>query len=151
LAIGKTQGVINWSKRIVWHVVLKVQGATSLGIFRFTVGKDTGDGVGAMGNKGIGFEIANLALKGLDYGSGNVITDLSTTLTLNDVFAITIISDGSGGMEWFLNGTSKGTTTSGPTGDSADGQSTIQLEVENGSPGATQRVKVAAIKFQEQV
>ena len=129
---GRAQDVIDWSKRVVLHIVFSPAQSTTNGSSRVTLGKDGAAGVGALGNKGLGLQIDELALKGAVHdGTTGATVDLSTTLTGNSACVVTVVSDGSGNVEWFLNGVSKGTSTGGPAGLSASGFDVLQSEADN--------------------
>jgi hypothetical protein len=79
--------------------------------------------IGQLAEKGIGLAIANLTLTGEAYGTSRGTVDLATTLTLNQIYQIEIRLT-STGVEFFVDGVSKGSiTTSGqfPTGNGAAG------------------------------
>ena len=133
-SIGKTWAVLNWSKPIVLHMTFTLGATGTNGVHRVTWGKADADGVGALDDKGIGILVETAALKGICHnGTREAEVDLSTSLVTSTVHTITITSDGAGNVEWFLDGVSVGTSTGGPTGDSADQHTNIQQEVTNGA------------------
>lgn len=135
---GKIHNVLNWSKALLVRIVFANVGTTN-GIGRITLGKDTGDGVGALSRKGIGIQIEDQALKGIAHDGNTLDTvDLSTTLTDNEIYIVDVVSDGEGNIEWFVDGTSQGTSTGGPTGDSGDSEVAFQFESENNDDSANQ-------------
>ena len=144
---GQDQEVVDWSKKIVLHAICASIDATTNGISRMTLGKATGTGVGALASKGIGIQIEDLALKGIVHnGTTGATVDLSTTLVDERVYAVTIVSDGSGKVEWFLDGTSKGTSSGGPSGLAATGACLLQMEVDNGADASLHTLTVYGIK-----
>lgn len=148
LSRGKALNVLNWSKKIVLHFIISTVDATTNGIGRFTMGKTTGTGVGALALKGIGVQVDNLALKGLAHNGTTLATvNLNTTLVDNQVYHLVIKSDGAGRIEWFVDGLSKGSSTGGPTGDSAGDENLFQLETDNGADAAAQSLSVHNLKY----
>ena len=143
---GKDRQIINWSKKIVLQFPIAQSSATTNGVGRFTLGKDTANGIGGMDEKGIGIQIDDDALKGIvhDGTSGNTI-DLSVTLTDEQAYLLTIVSDGAGNVEWFVDGISKGASSDGPTGDSPSGNTVIQLEAANNADSATQVIRLGPL------
>ena len=92
--------------------------------------------------------VENAALKGLVHnGSAEATIDLATELTVNIVTRITIVSDGAGNIEWFVDGVSKGTSSAGPTGDSTNHAGLIQVEADNGGDAADQGISLHSIKI----
>lgn len=146
LSKGKTFKVIDWSKRIVIFFPLVSSVGTTNGISRFTLGKDTSNGIGALDDKGVGIQIDNLALKGIVHdGSSGATVDFSLTMTDEQVYLMKIVSDGAGNIEWSVDGVSKGTSNGGPTGDGTNGNSVIQLEADNGGDSAGQTVRIGSL------
>ena len=129
---GKNRILINWSKRVVLSLVIFTDGNSANGEMRVLFGPATSDGVADLATKGIGIHIDNLALKGQTHdGTTLSEVDLSTTLVTVVPDVITITSDGSGNIEWFVNGTSAGTSGSGATGDSSNSKNALVVEVDN--------------------
>ncbi len=144
---GRAQDVVDWSKKVVLHIVFSPAQSTTNGVSRLTLGKDSAAGVGALGNEGLGIQIDELALKGIVHdGTTGATVDLSTTLTGNNACVVTVVSDGSGNVEWFLDGVSKGTSTGGPTGLAASGFDVLQSESDNGADAAQQELVVHDVK-----
>lgn len=68
----------------------------------------------------IGWRIDDGALKGLVYeggggGAGLEITDLSTSMTTNQEYMLSVVFTPGTGVEWFVNGVSKGSTETEPS------------------------------------
>lgn len=148
LSRGKNANVLNWSKKLVAHLIISMVAGTTNGISRLTIGKATGTGVGALALKGIGFQVENLALKGLAHNGTTLATvDLATTLTANQAEHLVVKSDGAGRIEWFLNGVSKGSSAGGPTGDSAGDENMLYIESENGADAANQSARMHNVKL----
>lgn len=146
-SIGHPVGVIDWSKKVVTQVIFAAMAGTTNGATRLVIGKTTGAGVGDLATKGIGIKIENLALKGhVHNGTEAADIDLSTTLTASQVYRILIVSDGAGNVEWFVNKARKGATTAGPSVTGSAGESTIQVEADNGGDTADQGILVIDLK-----
>lgn len=144
---GKARAVINWGKRVIIRLVISNDQNTTNGIIRFTLGKSGGIGVAALTDKGIGIQIDNLALKGIVHnGSSGATIDLTLTMVDDRVYVIVIVSDGSGNIEWFVDGTSEGTSAAGPIGDSGSARNILQLEADNGSDSADQAAGISDLK-----
>lgn len=144
---GQGHNVLDWSKRIVLHAVFTPSDSTSNGISRLTLGKGSATGVGDLADKGIGLQIDQLALKGIVHdGTSGATVDLSATLTEGTTYAVTIVSDGSGNLEWFLDGASKGSSSAGPTGLATAGFVALQSEVDNGADSAFHELIVHDVK-----
>ena len=81
---GKATDIMDWSKQVIIYLTFTNKNNTTNGVTRFTLGKNTSEGVGALSDKGIGIQVDNLALKGLVHdGTDGAIVDLSTTLVDN--------------------------------------------------------------------
>lgn len=109
--------VMNWAKRAVLQLAFCPVGATTNGQTALQWGRSGDVNTDAdLDAAGIGVRIDNLALKGLAHnGTSLTVVDLSTTLTLNQIYQMEIVSDGAGNVEWFLDGVSKGTSALGPS------------------------------------
>lgn len=142
------KSIIRWSKKIVFHAFFSVPASTANGVSRLTFGKIAADGVGALADKGIGIQIEDDVLKGIVHdGTSGATVDLSTTLTGNTVYRITIVSDGAGSTEWLLNGVSKGASSGGPTGSSGSNKHIVQIETDNGVDNASQNMDMYSLKI----
>jgi hypothetical protein len=119
---------------------------TTNGLARISMGKTSADGVGALGRKGIGIQIAALALAGQVH-DGSSVTTTSTlkTITEDEVVDVYIVSDGGGNVEWFFDDVSIGTSTGGPAVVGTAAESRIYVEVDNGADSAVQRIEVNEI------
>ncbi len=148
LSRGKSQVVIDWSKKVELVFTLVLDTATTNGIARFTLGKSTSDGVGALANKGLGIQIENLALKGLAHNGSSLATvDFSLAMTTPIVYQVKIVSDGAGNVEWFVDGVSKGSTAGGPSSEGTGGDSAFQLEADNGADSAAVTVRLGPLSI----
>lgn len=145
---GKNRAVLDWSKKIVIHAFIVQIASTTNGLARLSFGKGTADGVGVLVDKAIGIILEDDAIKGLVHnGSDAATVDLSTTLTANIVSRVTIVSDGAGNVEWFLNGVSKGTSSAGPTGNSGSNEVLLQMETDNGADSASHHLQMNSLKI----
>jgi len=145
---GKVRSILNWSKKIVFHAFISNPSSTTNGVSRLTFGKLSSNGVGDLAHKGIGIQLDADALKGIVHnGSSGATVDLSTTLTAGIVYKLTIVSDGAGNVEWFLDGVSKGTSSAGPTGDGATNKHIVQIETDNGADAAQQDLEMYSLKI----
>jgi hypothetical protein len=141
-SIGKNRQVFDWDKRVIVVFVFHVGAGTTNGKSRLLFGKAS-EGVKQLDDKGIGIEVHNLAVKGTSHdGSSRTETDLSTTLTTNIVYAAIVTSDGSGNVEYFIDGVSKATDDGGPSGDSTAEHQHFHLEAENNDDAADQAMSL---------
>ena len=146
-SIGQGGTVLDWTKRIVLHFIIRAVGTTN-GVSRISLGKTTGDGMGNLARKGIGIRLDNLAVKGQAHNGTDLATvDLSTTLTGSNTYRLSITSDGAGNIEWFVDGVSKGSSTGGPSALGTAGESVIQIEADNGGDAAQQYLQIADAKL----
>lgn len=145
---GKAKDVINWDKKVVLHVVFAGRVNTTNGKTSLSLGKTAGDGVAVLAREGIGFRVDDLAIKGIVHdGTSETVIDLSTTLVDEQTHEVTVVSDGAGNVEWFVDGVSKGSTASGPTGDSGATATLLQLDAENGADSANQGGQITGLKL----
>lgn len=132
---------VDWSQPITIYCRFCIQANTTNGVSMFSLGKANADGYANLAKRGISiFRVANLALSGhVHNGTDLTATDLLTTLTATQVYDMRVESDGAGNVTWYLDGVAKGTTTAGPTTESASvDDSNWQLEVGNGADSAAQ-------------
>ena len=147
VSTGVDDNVVDWSQRVLINLKFTIRGNTSTGVVRFTLGKGTGDGMGALNNRGIGIQIEQLSLKGhVHDGSSAATTAVLSTLTANQAYRLLIVSDGGGNVEWFLDGTSIGTSAAGPSAAGVAGDCVFQLDVANGGNSATQSALMHALQ-----
>lgn len=132
---------IDFSKPITIWCRFCIQGATSTGVSMFSIGKDNNDAPGNFDKRAIAiFRVVNLVLAGAVHdGSGITGVTLDRTLTLNQVYDIRVESDGQGKVTYFLGNELLGSTTAGPSSESATADdSNWQMEVTNGANSAAQ-------------
>jgi len=145
---GQNLGVIDWTKPITLHLVLCMDAATTNGKSRVSWGKSAADGEGDLARKAIGIRVDNLGLKGIVHdGTSETTVDLSATLVENTTYRVMMKSDGSGNVEWFLDGVSKGSSSAGPTTTGTAGESVIQIESANNADAAAHTIRVADAKY----
>lgn len=145
---GNNQDTLNWSKLIVLEFVLSINARTTNGIFRLTLGKAVATGIGALGAKGIGINIANQTLTGIVHnGTVGASTTATSTLTTGTVYRVRIISDGAGNVEFWVDGTKLETLAGGPTGNSTAGNDLFQIEADNGVDNANMALETARVGY----
>ena len=143
---GKNPDTIDWSKFIIIMIQFHVVAGSTNGKSRATFGPMANDGAQDLDDKGIGFGLHNLALKGYAHGGSGLLTlDLGTAVTAGGdtaatVYNMIIVSDGAGNVEWFLDGVSKGTSAAGPTGDSTAGHQEFMVNAENNADTANNQI-----------
>lgn len=141
---GKARNVIPWRNEIILHITFSVIEGTTNGIGRLTLGKLVRDPFAELARPGIGIQVEDTTLYGMAHDGTTMDKVSLATLVEDQTYTITITSDGSGNIEWFVDMVSKGTSAGGPTGDSTPGASTYRLEAENGIDAAAQHIRVAA-------
>tara|TARA_Y100000310_G_scaffold209135_1_gene209742 strand:+ start:1049 stop:1783 length:735 start_codon:yes stop_codon:yes gene_type:complete len=116
---GQGPSVLDFSKRIVIILKFDLTYITSgdNGSFIATVG--IGNLPAAVGGDPsdhfLGIRLVDRALSGLDHdGTALGTTSLSTTVTESALYDVVIVSDGEGNVEWFVNGVSTRSTSTGP-------------------------------------
>jgi hypothetical protein len=134
---GSDRGVIDWDRRILVKVRFSPTDIGVNGISRISLGRQNTDGSGDPNDKAIGIKITTAALAGqVHSGAGLTTTATLATLTLNQVYDLLIISRADGTVEWFLDGTSIGTSTGGPTGTGTSSHTAFRLESTSSSAAA---------------
>lgn len=129
LTQGAGRGVIDWDRRILVKVRFTVPTGGTNGISRISMGRQNSDGSGDPNDKAVGIKITTLGLAGQVHdGSSLTTTATLATLTLSQVYDLLIISRADGTVEWFLDGTSIGTSTGGPTGTGTSSHTAFRLE-----------------------
>lgn len=89
----------------------------------------------------LGFRIDNLAAKGIVHdGSSLHVVDLSTTMTQNSIFGLSIVFTAGSKIEWFINGVLKGESTNIPSGTKATSYHKLSAQVTNGATATAQVV-----------
>ena len=147
-SVGSDPSVLNWSKRVVWDFIFEIADNTSTGFCRVLWGPNGSDAIKDLDHKGIGIVVDNLALKLQTHDSTDLVeiaASPTATLTVDLVYGMTIISDGAGNVEWFLNGVSQGTSAGGPVGNSDAAHHHMNLQAGNGANAANQSIVVHSI------
>lgn len=149
-SIGESRGVIDWTRPITIFVIFTAAGTTNDGISRFTLGKTSADGIGALGRKGIGFQITEISgsptLTGLAHDGVALNTTDLATLSAFRTTKIAIESDGLGNVEFFVNDVLEG-SVDGPNTLGTNGESTLQIESDNGVDNDNHDIQIMDIKF----
>ena len=147
VSTGVDGQVVDWSQRVLITLKFAIRANTSSGVVRFTLGKTASDGMGTLNNRGVGLQIEQLALKGhVHDGSSATTTGTLSTLTQNQAYRLLVVSDGAGNIEWFLDGTSIGTSAAGPSAAGAVGDCVFQADVANGVNSAVQAFEMYALQ-----
>ena len=137
-------GNIDWTKyNALYFRITQYAGADANSIFRAVLGEASGTNTGDPTVRSVGIRFNGTgAIKILAHNGTTLTTyTTSTSLTTSSSTDILIVSDGSGTVEVFANGTSIGTTTGGPTTLLAGTaqQSGINYRIENNNtPSGTQ-------------
>lgn len=131
---GKDYRVLDWSKALGFSIMITQTVRAANGKGRIYWGADDATTAADPTTKAIGFCIDNGDVKGWCHDGTTLTTvNLSVTLTLTETAYLTVVSDGAGNIEWFVNGVSKGTSTLGPTGDSSSTMNSFQFSIANGA------------------
>lgn len=145
---GLNRSIINWNKYIVFSVPVSLLSVTTNGQVWLYWGSEYDDTVGDPDSSGIGFRIDDQALKGITHnGTSLDAVDLSTTIATFTTYVLTTVSDGSGNVEWFVNDSSVGTSTGGPTGGSDFGHDSIRFLAANNADSSLVRAQIADLKY----
>lgn len=100
--------------------------------------------------KSFGFRIDNLAAKGIVHnGTSLTVVDLSTTLTPNSVFRLKAVFTAGDKIEWFINGVSKGSSTSIPSGTFETGCYKLSAQTTNGATATSQAMNCYKATYQQ--
>jgi hypothetical protein len=114
---------IDWSKKVsLAMTIVRSNASPAAGcVFRAFLGKPvTGIAVGDLSASGIGAKISGSGVLQILAHDGTTLTTFSTSYTPTGLgFAMELTSDGSGNVNCFVNGSSVGSTTGGPTSRSA--------------------------------
>ena len=114
---------INWSKKVEMSCRVQISALPSSAntTLRIMLGKNSTSGVaGDLAVRGIGVTLSNGALTAVAHnGTGLSTNATSFTPTTNQVFDLKVSSDGSGTVTVYVNGSSVGTVTGGPTTNNA--------------------------------
>jgi hypothetical protein len=133
VGIGRT--VIPFSKRIqIAFTLMRYNNRTDANsIYRFTIGKATGDNAGDLTRAGFGIRWVTNSVIQLQVHNGTTLSNVSTSTTPSNEVSVDVLldSDGAGNVTLYINGTSVATSTGGPTTDTGGLANGIQIEIEN--------------------
>lgn len=144
---GSDYRIIDWDSEISLSVEATLAASTTNGIARFYFGGDNVTTVQDMPTKGIGFSVKNSALYGVCRNGGSLVeVDLSISLSTSVSCNFTAHSDGAGNVTWYVDGSSVGTSSSGPTGAGASTESAFHMSADNGGDAVAQSLFVHGAK-----
>jgi hypothetical protein len=110
---------LNWSRRVVVaaRIVRSSISPSSESIFRVTIGEVQNSNTGDPAVAAIGIKVVGSGAMEILAHDGTSLTTFSTSHTpsVNQAFDLILVSDGAGNVEAFVNGSSVGSTTGGPT------------------------------------
>lgn len=141
---------INWTKPKRFLVELSLGRTDANTVAYINIGEPNSDTtVGDLAAKSVGFRVDSNALKvAVHNGSSLTVSSSLATLTTGSssvVYVAELQLDGAGGWECFLNGTSVGSGTGAPTGDSTQYHTGISFAVTNGA--GTSNCALAITRF----
>ena len=102
---------------------------------------------------GFGFRIDDRDVKGVVHdGTSLTEVDLSTTLVVSTMYRLSIMFTAGSKIEWFINGVSKGESTSIPTGTTSSGANmTSSMYLTNGADGTSQAIDCYKAIFKQKL
>jgi hypothetical protein len=110
---------MDWSKvvRLQARILRANANTTDESIYRFTLGEADGSNTGDPAVASIGVKVVGGGAMQILAHDGTNLTTFSTSHTpsANSAFDLLLVSDGSGTVTAFVNGSSVGSTTGGPT------------------------------------
>ena len=140
---GTHQSFISFDAFTILHLVISKYDDTSTGVFWAYYGNIYDDAVADPESKGIGLRIDYRAIKGIVHdGATLTAVDLATDTTLRLPMIYDIVSHGNGTVDWYINGALKGTTNSGPVGQSDGGAGAMRYFLTNGANAASHRFDI---------
>lgn len=126
---------IDWSKKVEFSCRVSVNPlpSSSNTILRIMLGKNTTSGVaGDLAVRGIGVRLSNGALTAMAHNGTTLSTNATSyTPTASSVFDLKVSSDGSGTVTVYVNGSSVGTVTGGPTNAGSANEVGYYMEDQN--------------------
>jgi hypothetical protein len=126
---------IDFSKRIVlaFRMALRTATTDANSVYRVTLGKDTTNNAGDLGLRGFGIKGISGSAVVLTVHDGTTLTDVNSSFTPSSTFShdVELVSDGSGNVTLFINGSEVATTTAGPTTAGGTVDYLLQAEAEN--------------------
>lgn len=150
LSIGSLYTIINWSLPFGLSVTLSRSDTTTNGKMWVCIGTNpTAVPTNAdPATKSIGIRVDADVLKGVCHNGTDLdVVDLSTTLAVNQVYKIDVISDGAGNVAWYADGVLAGASTGGPTGNGSVNCNDVVFWTTNGPDAAVQILYVYVIKI----
>ncbi|KKN00089.1 hypothetical protein LCGC14_1141270 [marine sediment metagenome] len=121
---GDGSSVIDWSRRVVFKFRFSMVSASSTTINLMQFGRSVTPGFTDLSGKGIGIRLDNLVMIGeIHDGSSRTTTGTLANLSTSIGYEMLIVSRGDGTVEWFLNGSSVGTSSGGPSSAGTAGDS----------------------------
>ena len=128
---------INWSRpvRLSARIIRNATTISTESIYRFILGEPQATNTGDIPNRGIGIKVVGTNAMQIMAHDGTTLTTYTTSHTPanSTAFDLLLVSDGSGNVEAFVNGSSVGSTTGGPTGSASTSQTYMNVRVENTS------------------
>jgi len=144
---GDDSAIINFSRKQSCLFKFSSTASTSCVGWIFWGGPFNSVWTGGPVGKSIGLKLDGNALKLVAHDGSSTTTGSSIlTMTANTTYEILIVSDGSGNLEAFRNGTSLGTITGAPTGSTAAPvYPSAQAIIDNGATTTNASIRILGI------
>jgi hypothetical protein len=127
----------SWNRRLEVGGYFVIFAPNAEGVFRMMYGKGSGEGYGALASGNyVGWQLSNSTITELYACKAGVLTTIAVSVELL-VYSgahIWAISEGNGTVTFYVNGTTIGATSNGPTASVAFGS--ITAEINNGATAA---------------
>lgn len=129
---GQYGNRLDWTKRVTIVVVVVGTNASTNGIARVKFGTTSRE-TGPLARKGIGFRISNRVAAGTAHdGSTEDVVDLNFSLVEDKTHILIAVSDGSGNVDFYIDGVHRGTSTGGPDALGTAAEVFPEIDILNG-------------------
>ena len=136
----QTANRLDWTKRVIIVAVVEGDSASTNGIVRIKFGATSRE-AGPLARKGIGFRISNRVAAGTAHdGSTEDVVDLNFSLVEDKTHILIAVSDGSGNVDFYIDGVHRGTSTGGPDALGTSGEVFPEIDILNGVDDSQNRL-----------
>jgi len=145
----------DFSKRVQFglRVARNVASPDTNSVFRYSIGKSSGTDASDLSARGLMIKVAGTGALQLLVHNGTTLTTTTSSYTPSNgvSYDVSVVSDGSGNVTLYVNGSSVATSTGGPTSAGATNANYLMFEIQNTATLSASAMNIAISDYYVQV
>jgi len=145
----------DFSKRVSFglRVARNVASPDTNSVFRYSIGKSSGTDASDLSARGLMIKVAGTGALQLLVHNGTTLTTTTSSYTPSNgvSYDVSVVSDGSGNVTLYVNGSSVATSTGGPTSAGATNANYLIFEIQNTAILSASAMNIAISDYYVQV